>query len=81
MALIDERLAMHDRRAAKLLEMLQGGPLTAYEVALRIWGNVAVTQAFLTISEVVGHMDLLVSRGRARELDDGSVTRFEALGG
>lgn len=80
-ALIDERLAMHDRRAAKLLEMLQGGPLTAYEVALRIWGNVAVTQAFLTISEVVGHMDLLVSRGRARELDDGSVTRFEALGG
>jgi glyoxylase-like metal-dependent hydrolase (beta-lactamase superfamily II) len=80
-ALIDERLAMHDRRAEKLLEMLRGGPLTAYEVALRIWGNVAVTQAFLTISEVVGHMDLLVSRGRARELDDGSVTRFEALDG
>ncbi len=79
-ALIDERLAMHERRADKLLEMLRGGPLTAYELALRMWGNVAVTQAFLTISEVVGHMDLLVSQERARELDDGSVTRFEALG-
>ena len=46
-----------------------------------MWGNVAVTQAFLTISEVLGHIDLLVARGRARERDDGSVTRFEALGG
>jgi glyoxylase-like metal-dependent hydrolase (beta-lactamase superfamily II) len=75
--LIDERLAMHQRRATKLLEMLETGPLTAYELALRMWGNVAVTQAFLTISEVLGHVDLLVQSGRARELDDGAVTRFE----
>jgi glyoxylase-like metal-dependent hydrolase (beta-lactamase superfamily II) len=79
-ALIDERLAMHLRRADKLSEMLQAGPLTAYELALKMWGNVAVTQAFLTISEVLGHVDLLVQSGRVRELDDGSVARFEALG-
>jgi len=75
--LIDERLAMHERRANKLLEMLRAAPLTAYELALKIWGNVAVTQAFLTISEVLGHLDLLIESGRVRELDDGSVTRFE----
>jgi glyoxylase-like metal-dependent hydrolase (beta-lactamase superfamily II) len=76
--LIDERLRMHDRRAAKLLSMLADGPLTAYELACQMWGNVAVTQAFLTISEVLGHMELLVASDRAQEDDDGSVIRFSA---
>jgi glyoxylase-like metal-dependent hydrolase (beta-lactamase superfamily II) len=77
--LIDERLRMHERRAIKLLGMLADGPLTAYDLACRMWGNVAVTQAFLTISEVLGHMDLLVASGRAQERDDGSLTRFAAV--
>ena len=61
--LIDERLRMHERRARKLLRMLEPAPLSAYELATGMWGNVAVTQAFLTISEVLGHMDLLIADG------------------
>jgi len=80
-ALIDERLRMHERRARKLLGMLADRPLTAYELALRMWGNVAVTQAYLTISEVLGHMDLLTAAGSAIEREDGPVVRFEATGG
>jgi glyoxylase-like metal-dependent hydrolase (beta-lactamase superfamily II) len=80
-ALIDERLRLHRRRAHKILRMLDGGPLTAYEIALKMWGNVAVTQAYLTLSEVLGHLDLLLSDDLAREVDDdGDVVRFEALG-
>ncbi|MGH2915517.1 MAG: MBL fold metallo-hydrolase [Solirubrobacteraceae bacterium] len=75
-ALIDERLKMHERRARKLLGMLSDGPLTAYELATQMWGNVAVTQAFLTISEVLGHLDLLLADGRVRERDEGPVVRF-----
>ena len=56
------------------------GPLTAYEIALQMWGNVAVTQAYLTLSEVLGHLDLLVRDELAREHDDGELVRFEALG-
>ena len=44
-----------------------------------MWGNVAVTQAFLTLSEVLGHMDLLAEQGLIRELDGDDVVRFEAL--
>src|SRR6202042_42477 len=77
--LIDERFRLHERRARKILRTLGDGPLTAYELALRMWGNVAVTQAYLTISEVLGHMDLLVEREQVIERDDGSVTRFEAV--
>jgi hypothetical protein len=37
-----------------------------------------VTQAFLTLSEVIGHTDLLRLEGRVREVEDGGVVRFEA---
>lgn len=74
--LIDERLRMHDRRAQKLLRLLSDGPLSGYELALEMWGNVAVTQAFLTISEVLGHMDLLVRDGLVREDERDGVVRF-----
>jgi glyoxylase-like metal-dependent hydrolase (beta-lactamase superfamily II) len=77
--LIEERLRMHQRRARKILQMLDAGPLTAYELAVRMWGNVAVTQAFLTLSEVLGHLDLLSLAGQVRERTDGDVARFEAV--
>ena len=67
MALIDERFALHRRRAEKLHALIAERPRTAYELAQELWGNVAVTQAFLTLSEVVGHVDLLIDAGqRAR---------------
>jgi glyoxylase-like metal-dependent hydrolase (beta-lactamase superfamily II) len=78
-ALVDERLRMHDRRADKLRRMLEPAPLTAFELASRMWGNVAVTQAFLTISEVLGHLDLLIAGGRVAEDADGPVTHFAAI--
>ena len=79
-ALIDDRFRMHERRARKLMRALGGGPLTAYELALKMWGNVAVTQAYLTISEVLGHVDLLIADGSVRADDQAEVTRFQATG-
>jgi glyoxylase-like metal-dependent hydrolase (beta-lactamase superfamily II) len=78
-ALIDERFALTERRAAKILRLLGDAPATAHELAQRMWGNVAVTQAFLTLSEVLGHLDLLCLDGRVREHDDAGVVRFEAI--
>jgi len=76
--LIDERLRMHHRRAEKMLRMLAGGPMTAFEIALAMWGNVAVTQAYLTLSEVLGHLDLLAEEGSVVESEQGGVVRFSA---
>jgi glyoxylase-like metal-dependent hydrolase (beta-lactamase superfamily II) len=76
-ALIDERLAKHERRKEKIFDLIAEQPRTGYELAQTIWGNVAVTQAFLTLSEVIGHADLLVDEGRVREAEDGSVIRYE----
>jgi glyoxylase-like metal-dependent hydrolase (beta-lactamase superfamily II) len=76
--LIDERFAMHRRRADKIHRLLAERPRTAYEVAQALWGNIAVTQAFLTLSEVLGHVDLLLADGRVREHQRDGVSVFEA---
>ncbi len=76
--LIDERLRMHQRRAGKIRRLLAQRRLTAYELAIAMWGNIAVTQAYLTLSEVLGHLDLLTLAGEVSEHDDGEVIRFTA---
>lgn len=77
-ALIERRLAMHQRRAEKLYGLITERSRTGHELAQAIWGDVAVTQAFLTLSEVIGHVDLLVNAGFVRELSEGGVLRYEA---
>ncbi|HEY2603754.1 MAG TPA: MBL fold metallo-hydrolase, partial [Thermoleophilaceae bacterium] len=76
--LIDQRFALHERRAEKLHGLVDERPRTAYELAQAMWGNVAVTQAYLTLSEVLGHMDILLGDGRVREVEENGVVRFEA---
>jgi glyoxylase-like metal-dependent hydrolase (beta-lactamase superfamily II) len=79
-ALIDERLERHRQRAEKIHELAAERPRTGYELAQALWGNVAVTQAFLTISEVIGHLDLLINDGTVREISgENGVVRYEAV--
>jgi glyoxylase-like metal-dependent hydrolase (beta-lactamase superfamily II) len=77
--LIDDRLRMHRRRAEKMRRMLDAGPMTAFEIALAMWGNVAVTQAYLTLSEVLGHLDVLADDGRVREVVEDGTARFHSV--
>jgi glyoxylase-like metal-dependent hydrolase (beta-lactamase superfamily II) len=79
-ALIDERFARFESRAEKIHALIAERPRSGYELAQELWGNVAVTQAFLTLSEVIGHIDLLINDGRVRELTEDEVIRYEAVG-
>ncbi len=76
--LIDHRFKLHRRRADKIHRLIEQRPRSAYEIATDLWGNIAVTQAYLTLSEVLGHLDLLTNAGRARELDRDGLSLFEA---
>jgi glyoxylase-like metal-dependent hydrolase (beta-lactamase superfamily II) len=75
--LIDERFALHKRRAEKIHRLITERPRSAYEIAQELWGNIAVTQAYLTLSEVLGHVDLLLNDGRASELERDGLAVFE----
>lgn len=77
--LIDKRLAGHERRKEKIFALIAEKPSSGYELAQSIWGNVAVTQAYLTLSEVIGHTDLLVNEGRVREVEDDNIIRYETI--
>ncbi len=78
-ALIDDRIAKHHQRKEKIAKLIAEQPRSGYEIAQAIWGNVAVTQAYLTLSEVIGHTDLLVNEGRVSEVLDCGVVRYEAV--
>jgi glyoxylase-like metal-dependent hydrolase (beta-lactamase superfamily II) len=77
-ALIDQRFELHRRRADKIDRLIAERPRSAYEIAQALWGNIAVTQAYLTLSEVLGHVDLLVNDGRVQEVEREGVAIFEA---
>jgi glyoxylase-like metal-dependent hydrolase (beta-lactamase superfamily II) len=76
--LIDQRFELHRRRADKMHALLAERPRSAYEIAQALWGNVAVTQAYLTLSEVLGHLDLLANEGRLQEDERDGVAVFSA---
>jgi glyoxylase-like metal-dependent hydrolase (beta-lactamase superfamily II) len=78
-SLIDQRFEMHARRAEKLYGLIEERPRTAHELAQALWGNIAVTQAYLTLSEVIGHTDLLANAGRVREVEHDGVVTFETV--
>jgi glyoxylase-like metal-dependent hydrolase (beta-lactamase superfamily II) len=76
--LIDERFALTEKRVEKLYAMLeQGGEQTAHQLAHGTWGNIAVTQAFLTLSEVLGSLDILENAGRVRPVETDGVIKYK----
>ena len=77
-ALIDARMESEQRRLDKIERIITERPRTAHAVAEAIWGNVAVTQAFLTLSEVIGHTDILQDQGRVVERELDGLLIFEA---
>jgi glyoxylase-like metal-dependent hydrolase (beta-lactamase superfamily II) len=77
--LIDRRLALHARRADKIHELIAERPRSAHDIAQALWGNIAVTQAFLTLSEVLGHTDILLAEGRVVEEEDAGRVVFRVV--
>ncbi len=76
--LIDTRLNDHGRRARKIMKLIAAEPLTAHAIAQQMWGEIAITQAYLTLSEVLGHLDLLLADGSAGEQQADGVSLFSA---
>ncbi|MGC8838754.1 MAG: MBL fold metallo-hydrolase [Anaerolineae bacterium] len=71
-SLIHQRFAFHEERQAKVLGYIAGGADTVYALCQRLFPALSPVDAFLAVSEVVGHLDLLEEAGRIRwETRDG----------
>jgi glyoxylase-like metal-dependent hydrolase (beta-lactamase superfamily II) len=78
-ALIADRIELHRLRKEEIHERLAAGRASAHALARAIWGDIALQQVYLTLSEVIGHLDLLVAEGRAREVEREGSIEYEGL--
>ena len=69
-ALITRRLAEHQERRDRLHSLILERPRSAHELAVELFRDEAIRQAALTISEVLGHIDLLLNDGEVTEIRD-----------
>jgi glyoxylase-like metal-dependent hydrolase (beta-lactamase superfamily II) len=70
-ALIRRRIEGHMRRKEHIFEVLGGDSGTAFALVGKVWPTLPVEQVYLALSEILGHLDLLVEERRvdARERD------------
>jgi glyoxylase-like metal-dependent hydrolase (beta-lactamase superfamily II) len=76
--LIAERIRLHDRRVEQVHAALGGGPRSASELSALLWPGLPPNQAFLTLCEVLGALDLLEESGRARSHLVGETLVYES---
>ncbi len=74
--LVRRRLALQEARAEKLRRWVAAGPARPWRLAQRLFPDLGPSQAFLAVSEVVGHLDLLAERGQVAF--EGQEGRWEA---
>jgi glyoxylase-like metal-dependent hydrolase (beta-lactamase superfamily II) len=76
--LVRGRFADHERRCERIVSALEPGPATAYAIAGRLWSERTVReQSVLVVWEVLGHLDLLLEAGLARERVNDGDAHFE----
>jgi glyoxylase-like metal-dependent hydrolase (beta-lactamase superfamily II) len=64
--LLAKREEMHERRCRRILRAVDGRR-TAADMTEVLWRQLPVTQAYLALSEVLGHLDLLARDALVRE--------------
>jgi glyoxylase-like metal-dependent hydrolase (beta-lactamase superfamily II) len=74
--IIERRIAMHEQRARTILDAING-PMSADELGRRLWHDVPGAEAYLVLSEVLGHLDLLEQGGQVRAVGNGGLVCWE----
>jgi len=88
-ARVDELLLHHEERLARSLEIVYGGPVTAYQVARELpwtrhqhrFETLDVFNQSLAAIETLAHLDVLVARGQATRTTDPDGDLFAVVAG
>ncbi|HZJ54729.1 MAG TPA: MBL fold metallo-hydrolase [Myxococcaceae bacterium] len=75
-AAIDSLLRFYERRQERLLGVLATGPRTAVELSQALFGPQEGARLYLTLSEVVGNLEVLENAARVRRLEDPPLDRW-----
>ncbi|MGZ6143395.1 MAG: MBL fold metallo-hydrolase, partial [Myxococcales bacterium] len=79
-AIIDRLLGFYEKRQSRLLELLKlKGAHTAAALAPQIFPNAREHHLYLTLSEVVGNLEVLEAQGRVARSERAGRILFEAV--
>ena len=79
--LIDRLLGFYQLRQAKLLALLEAqGPRTPAELTPQIFPRAREHQLYLTLSEVMGNLEVMEAEGRVVRSERAGLLRFEVAG-
>ena len=79
-AAIDSLLRFYERRQEKLLGALADGPRTVAELSVALFRPQEGARLYLTLSEVVGNLEVLEDQRRVHRVEDGAVDRWASAG-
>ena len=77
--LVYDREQHHAERKERILEELANGPRTAREISRTVWPGLPTDQVYLALSEVLGHIDLLIQEERVVEEECDGLVSLRAL--
>jgi glyoxylase-like metal-dependent hydrolase (beta-lactamase superfamily II) len=77
--LVKERLSFHQQRMIRVLDAVQQGASTTWDVTNAIFPDRSPLDTFLAVSEVIGHLDLLEMEGKIRGEQVNGVIRWQVL--
>jgi len=78
-ALIDRLFGLYRRRQEKLLAALGNGPSTAFELSEAIFGAQEGARLYLTLSEVIGNLEVMEDEKRVRRAEVDDLERWAAV--
>lgn len=77
-ALLDSLFAFYEKRQGRLMARLAQGEATALELVTTLFGKVDPDRLYLTLSEVVGNLEVLELDGKVSRRLEGGSYRFAA---
>jgi glyoxylase-like metal-dependent hydrolase (beta-lactamase superfamily II) len=78
---IDRLLAFYEKRQARILDLLADGPQTPAQLSPRVFPRAKPSQLYLTLSEVMGNLEVLEDlREVRREEREGRIVFFRGVG-
>jgi glyoxylase-like metal-dependent hydrolase (beta-lactamase superfamily II) len=65
---VRQRLHFHERRAQRIVDLIGAEERSAYQLAEPLFGRLSGTDAFLALSETIGHLDWLEEQERIKAI-------------
>lgn len=77
--LVDSRFSEQDERCEEIKRVLNSGKNTVYDISCTMFPWLAGSGIFLGLSEILGHLDLMIERSEVKTEQHGNVTAYQLV--